>query len=272
MLALGMILDLGWWAGLASVAWLLTDKRPAYRVLGAWWLILSGMTPLYHPYARLWLPLHCAGWILLSGAAVRLGPIREAVIPALDRASLLDRSLLARAAVTLFCLIVAKAQWSEKPPQPVPLRAFYQPTDTLRAAAAAIARSPFLATPHPGTVRLLARRPVAFYFALNGVRFRLVESLDEFMNGEVSTTDLPISDGVLVDPDAYTRFVAPESWTAKELWVTRLDPVTRLDVDPGVVYHVYSIANYLLTLYVPHFAAPFINGRINLESQMPKPK
>ena len=31
--------------------------RPS-RMLGAWWLVLSVLTPFYHPYARLWLPLH----------------------------------------------------------------------------------------------------------------------------------------------------------------------------------------------------------------------
>jgi hypothetical protein len=54
---LAMIPDLAWWVGLAWVSWLVFDSRQAVRVLGCWWLILSVMTPFYHPYARLWLPL-----------------------------------------------------------------------------------------------------------------------------------------------------------------------------------------------------------------------
>ena len=38
---------------------------------GCWrWpgLVLSILTPFYHPYARLWLPLQLLGWVLMAGA------------------------------------------------------------------------------------------------------------------------------------------------------------------------------------------------------------
>src|SRR5262249_34688179 len=56
--------SLGWWIGLAVAPWLLFGREPGTRVLGAWWLLLSILTPFYHPYARLWLPLGGAGWLL----------------------------------------------------------------------------------------------------------------------------------------------------------------------------------------------------------------
>ena len=58
---------LPWWIGLAWCPWLLIDSRPSVRMIGVWWLLLSALTPFYRPYARLWLPLHGAGWILLGG-------------------------------------------------------------------------------------------------------------------------------------------------------------------------------------------------------------
>ena len=58
------------WRGRWGSSWL---RGPAHRLLGAWWLGLSVMTPFYHPYARLWLPLQSVGWMLDRRRAVRLG-------------------------------------------------------------------------------------------------------------------------------------------------------------------------------------------------------
>ena len=55
-----------YWLGLALAPWLLTRPHPAARLVGAWWLILSVLTPFYHPYARLWLPYHAANWLLMG--------------------------------------------------------------------------------------------------------------------------------------------------------------------------------------------------------------
>ncbi|WP_165230860.1 ArnT family glycosyltransferase [Aquisphaera insulae] len=41
--------------------------RPSSRLLGVAWLILSLLTPFYHPYARLWLPLQLLIWVQVSG-------------------------------------------------------------------------------------------------------------------------------------------------------------------------------------------------------------
>ncbi len=72
-------LPLDWWIGLASVGWLLFDPTPARRILGSWWLILSVMTPFYHPYARLWLPLEAAGWLVMADLLVLLGSFSKSV-------------------------------------------------------------------------------------------------------------------------------------------------------------------------------------------------
>ncbi len=56
-----------WLFGLASLPGLFPSGPPSRRILGAWLLVLAVLTPLYHPYARLWLPIEAAGWIWLGG-------------------------------------------------------------------------------------------------------------------------------------------------------------------------------------------------------------
>ena len=36
------------------------------------WLVLLALTPWYHPYVRLWLPIEAFGWMLMSGAFVEM--------------------------------------------------------------------------------------------------------------------------------------------------------------------------------------------------------
>lgn len=64
--------NLSWWLALAWTPFLLNDERPATRMLGTWWIVMAILTPFYHPYARLWLPILAAGWLLTSGLLVRL--------------------------------------------------------------------------------------------------------------------------------------------------------------------------------------------------------
>lgn len=67
--AFGLFPMLPWWLGVACFPALLVDRRPSVRVVAFWWMILSILTPLYHPYARLWLPLHGVGWLIVAGIA-----------------------------------------------------------------------------------------------------------------------------------------------------------------------------------------------------------
>jgi hypothetical protein len=68
--AFGVFPDFPWWLGLVWVPTLFRDRRPAVRVLAVWWLVMSILTPFYYPYARLWLPLSAAGWLVAARAAV----------------------------------------------------------------------------------------------------------------------------------------------------------------------------------------------------------
>lgn len=70
-LALGLVPELPWWLGLAALPTLIRSRGAPERVLAACWLVMSAMTPLYHPYARLWLPLHATGWFVVAWWAMR---------------------------------------------------------------------------------------------------------------------------------------------------------------------------------------------------------
>jgi 4-amino-4-deoxy-L-arabinose transferase-like glycosyltransferase len=59
--------NLCWWASLAWSPILLADRRPSVRLAGVWFLVMAASTPLYHPYARLWLPTLAASWVVSGG-------------------------------------------------------------------------------------------------------------------------------------------------------------------------------------------------------------
>jgi dolichyl-phosphate-mannose-protein mannosyltransferase len=42
-------------------------RSNAVRLLASAWLVMSILTPFYHPYARLWLPLQLLGWVTVAG-------------------------------------------------------------------------------------------------------------------------------------------------------------------------------------------------------------
>ncbi len=67
VIAFGAFPNAPWWIALLGLPWLLSSDRPAMRILGVWWMVLAILTPFYHPYARLWLPLNAASWLVVAG-------------------------------------------------------------------------------------------------------------------------------------------------------------------------------------------------------------
>ena len=253
---LASFLDLGWWIGLACVPWLVRDGRPAVRLLAAWWLVLSLMTPFYHPYARLWLPLHAAGWILLSGSIVSLGPFSENLLGRCDRATWTRPSILARCAWIVLCGILARWQL-EKSVAPLPFSAFSLPTDTLRDVVADLGTDPQLSANPSTPLLVLARRPVAFYLALQGkILFRPLAGPEALQKGPSSykSRELVLLDRTVAGPQfledvAETAYLP--SWRETRTWTERLDPVTLLDVRPQAAFEGFSTEQRTLILLAP---------------------
>jgi dolichyl-phosphate-mannose-protein mannosyltransferase len=235
------ILDAPWWIGAAWLVWLVFDPRPAVRLLGVWWLVLSVLTPFYHPYARLWLPLHAAGWILLAGVVVTCGPFSAAT----TGVSVALRSLLRRpwflvcAEVVLACLLLATSHWGNDAPEPFRFVEFFRPTDSLRSAVHDVVVATSLPVAAGASLRVLARRPVAFYLALEGkVPFRLVAGVAALARGPESLNDWALVDDALlpVDQPFRTPSTGPLWYERSAHWSTNLDPVTRLDVVPDSAF------------------------------------
>ncbi|GAC1447626.1 MAG: hypothetical protein NVSMB9_30010 [Isosphaeraceae bacterium] len=252
--------DLGWWAGLAWSIWLLVDSRPARRVLGACWLVLSVITPFYHPYARLWLPLHAAGWMMLGGLVVRMGQFARSDLGGLTPGTLRRSPMVARGAVAVVCIALALVHWGVDRPRPLPGFMLDMPTDNLRNAVSQVESSttPFPVRGGPGLL-VLGRRPLAYYLATRGqIPFRLLPGTDEFLsrtrpNGEWALVDeVQLGIGYLDGPRGAA---VANQWNRVFTWEGPLDPVTLLDVNPEASYASYVFKTPRLFLFAPAHGA-----------------
>ena len=72
--ALCAITGLSWWIALACVGYVLLRKNglanKSALLVCVGWAGMSTLTPIYHPYARLWLPVEALGWLLVGGLSV----------------------------------------------------------------------------------------------------------------------------------------------------------------------------------------------------------
>jgi len=162
--ALGLMSHLGWWAALVWTAGILLRGRRASQatyLLAVGWAALSALTPFYHPYARLWLPLQAFGWLFLGGAFL--------VIRSLVEVAGRGTSWRWRGAsdpllwFALICLVGAGLQ-ALSPDSPWKRRSpgLLGPSDSLRRACRTLASD---LPRNQASLRTYARPPVMFYFA-----------------------------------------------------------------------------------------------------------
>jgi 4-amino-4-deoxy-L-arabinose transferase-like glycosyltransferase len=248
--------DVGWWVGIVWLPWLAVDHRPGYRMLASWWLVLSWMTPFYHPYGRLWLPLHAVGWVLLAGTTVRLGAFRDALHLELSWQSLRRPSVLGTLGLIVGCLILGKLHWSQHVPEPLASAEIFIPTDGLRVFAADLAQDPAVNTPQgKRTIRIHARRPLAFYLASQGIPIALVENLQGIGQPGEHRDELALLDAALDNAATKSNLGLYENWHAHLTETQILDPVTRLDVTPENVFNPYPLKRYAIELLSPNLPA-----------------
>ena len=253
--ALATIPDLAWWVGLAWSGWLLADRRPTWRVLGAWWIVFSAMTPFYHPYARLWLPLHAAGWIMLAGGVVTFGPFPGSAFEVADFSILTRKKVLIQGAVTLVCLFLAQAHWGQTAPRAFAISDVFEPTDGFRVLASElVTTSPFAAHPEE-SLHVLGRRALAFELAIQGrARFRLLAAEDWLTSVPMGAREWALVDGAQIGggtTDGARWKPIDRLWRRVETWDVALDPVTRLDVNPESPYEHYPADPVAAVLFLP---------------------
>jgi dolichyl-phosphate-mannose-protein mannosyltransferase len=240
--ALATLPELAWWVGLAWSGWLLFDPNPSRRVIAAWWIIMSLMTPLYHPYARLWLPLHAVGWLMLAGGIVTFGPFPGSALEPPAFQVWTRKKVLAQGAVALVCLVLARTHWIDERPKALPVAEVFAPTDGFKLAVANALKFPAFADNPRAELHVLGRRPLAFYLALHGRRFVLTASEDDLIHGPTGPDDWALVDGVQLGEGLHEG----SRWRHLEpLWRQRLqseevlDPVTRLDINPAAPFEHY---------------------------------
>jgi 4-amino-4-deoxy-L-arabinose transferase-like glycosyltransferase len=214
-------LAVGVWGGDTTAwCWGLAASLAAPRPRDAtWWLqmtwlvLLAIVTPFYHPYARLMLPLVPAGWI--AGGAF-LGRVADGV----RGNALVPRSVTWHAAAWLFVAgAAAAAHWSS--PRPT-IRT--ETADSLADACTKLRA----AMPVGQTTWLFARPPAVYHIgATLGSRrqIALLARLDEFLQSA------PIGSVLLAD-ECLLRDNAPDR-AALERHAARLDTIGRQAYNPS---------------------------------------
>ncbi len=133
-------------------------------MLGSWWILLSILTPFYHPYARLWMPLHAAGWLLVAGLIVELASSPRACRIDLNE---VDETPWVRKRAGLAAAKHCVA-WPDLTCSGVSdhvrfsLSRFYQATSTLRDVVAALPQQIPESSHRAKEIVLLGRRPLAY--------------------------------------------------------------------------------------------------------------
>jgi 4-amino-4-deoxy-L-arabinose transferase-like glycosyltransferase len=228
--------DLLWWVGI----WFFGSdlRHPKQRLLAVAWLCLAVMTPFYHPYSRLWLPLQVVVWVLLSDV-VRLMLIadpRPVSLLTVERngdeaAPALSYRRLCAFGTVFMVMILFSSHPAVYFPGPGNNPGPLGPSDSLKGAVGrALADLP---DGTPG-LRLLVRPPVTFYLSgrisaqVEPNLEALLQSRDPRLWALVDLAQLR-QEGNL--DQATERLL--ERWQRVHEYPTTLNLPTLLDIDPG---------------------------------------
>jgi hypothetical protein len=236
MITLGA--DAPWWLGLSLAPWLAVDPSPSARVTGCALLAFSALVPLYHPYARLALPITALSW--LTGAAwirIALTGDRPSSAPAGDLPRRLSDARIPAVQATAAFLLIACHLLQR--PSAISQYGVLGPRDGLRRAAAAIASQIDSLGPSRRTaVRVYGRPPLLWYLAEAGVAVSRAPSLDQIA-GEASPGDVAVVDSLQAHHNAPALDL--EARLSGRWWLYRISEgtaslVALLDANPGLAF------------------------------------
>lgn len=208
---------------------LLIHKPTAPLVVG--WIVLSILTPFYHPYARLWLPIEAFGWLVFGGTILSLWrSIAETLMSELASQETWPSRLCWRGAILpLTCLgvvlalsTVCQSDWPS----------VLAPSDSLRTACAEAVQ--FLPRDVPRVV-VLARPSALFYLTMAGLPLDRQGDLagvsrraDGKAWGIVDAVQLR-QEGVPSLPDKRMG----DGWAVVRVFSSLMTTATLFDVDPA---------------------------------------
>ena len=228
--ALCLIPAFSWYLSMAWIIVAIVRYRGALTkaafLLCIGWVTLSGLTPFYHPYARLWLPIEAFGWLLMGGICVGIRS-RVEVAGRGARWSL-SSSSDPLPWFTLSCLLAASV--SSKPQAGQQHMPLLGPSDSLRRAAQTIY---YELPPDVKELPAYARPAIAFYMASGGsIAVHRQPDLAHLLKPGGATSwallDLTLIRQQEKDLD---RLLA--GWTLVQEISTTLNAPTLLDIDPA---------------------------------------
>jgi hypothetical protein len=240
--AIFLIVLLPDWYGLIGLAWVSFSREwsTGRRFLACAWMVLCTVTPFYHPYARLWLPLQSVGWIVtahLVAASVKLAAARShRPQVAFDHLLSLKRLPLTASGLLLCALYLGSdlALWKQASQRILkhhesPL----EPTDSLRLAVRAV-----LADLPSDTIGLclLARPTVSFY--LGGRIPTRVERDLVRLNERARDVSWALVDVAQLRQEGDMKSATAkllERWELVRSYPSRLSLPTLLDIDPAAL-------------------------------------
>ncbi len=249
--ALRVTPDLAWWVPLFWLPLLLRARKtvlsqPVVLVYSAW-LILALLTPFYHPYARLWLPLQAFECVFLAGLIAGVHSAIEASNttaveqsnPLATRPSWLFYAFKLVISVAFsFHFLMSFHPWSRQQPGALPQNAMLPgllaPTDPLKTATASIAHD--LPTTVK-TLRVLVRPPVSFYLSQTA---KVPIETQAGLSGLLKPADAAtwaLFDTAIIRQDedrSVERNRSSADWVLVHAIPTPLSLPVLLDIDPAV--------------------------------------
>jgi dolichyl-phosphate-mannose-protein mannosyltransferase len=259
---LGVMPAMAWWLALVAAPSLLRSARPGHRVVAVGWIGLSMLTPFYHPYARLWLPVEALEWLLVGGLAVRLAGV--AALPSRSWGQALGGWRRARLPIAALLVALVGSWWTtfggRSPPVVWPW--LLMPSDGLRREGQALSRMVKRMLP-TRPARVLGRPALLFYLGLDGVAVE--RARDAKALGPAGQAGPPA--WTLLD-EAQLRQESADQWPRGYLYTDsdhRHPPTgpTLLDLDPGAAFGRTDVGQYptdsgapYVTSWVPGLGPP----------------
>ena len=236
----GLFVLAPYWLGLLIAPWVLTWPRASVRMVGVWWLVLSMISPFYHPYARLWLPYHPVNWLFLGWLAVNASSIGFVIRPeagiskgdlAQHRARLVPRYFTVVALLSIGFVVFLGTLRRHAQPQPDLLA----PSESLDQACRQI--SAVLPGELAG-LRVLVRPPVTYYLKGRFAIYPMAGS--DQLDGPGDPRYWALVDSAILRSEAGSgsgrelldRFA--KHWEVVEEFPTTLSLPTALDLDPRI--------------------------------------
>jgi dolichyl-phosphate-mannose-protein mannosyltransferase len=234
--ALCLIPEVSWWVCLFWISIAFIQRKrigtlPAY-LLFTGWVTLSVLTPFYHPYARLWLPVQAFGWIVMGGVFVDVRTIVEIAGRGSGLTWKLASDPLPWFAVVCIVSGVSDAIFADLPRETTPIR-LLEPSDSIRLACRAIQNE---IPKDVNGLRVFARRPVTFYLALGGV-VRIFPQPDlEHLLDQKDPASWTLLDMAMLRQDNVSDEDLAQStanWVIVRDFPTSLNMATLLDIEPA---------------------------------------